>query len=113
MKIGIIGAGEIGSTTSFPFPLRASRPVHPRSRGLRLGLPGAWVKHSPPKRLRNASAVICPRIRSSEGEGFANEAIALIPLLAGASFCRISFAAPCRLSLRNIRLEDLWSAHDA
>jgi hypothetical protein len=22
-----------------------------------LGFPGAWVKHSPPKRLRNASAV--------------------------------------------------------
>src|SRR6267154_5770857 len=37
-----------------------------------LGFHGTWVKHSPSKRLRNASVVICPRTRSSEGEGFAN-----------------------------------------
>jgi hypothetical protein len=35
-------------------PVLAGRP---RSRDPRLGFPGAWVKHSPPKRLRNASAV--------------------------------------------------------
>ena len=46
-----------------------------------LGFPGAWVKHSPPKRLRNASAVSgnSPRLRSSSKLSHGN--LKLLPRL--------------------------------